>query len=55
MWRVLLMLLPLAACAPSQSELYPTDDSYWMHDYSVTHDPHHPWQFQHYQDMDGGR
>ncbi len=51
----LLLLLALAACAPARSELYPPDQGWWMQDYSVTHDPHHPWQFQRYNEIDNGR
>jgi hypothetical protein len=52
----ILLLLALAGCAPAQSELYPPNaDSYWMRQYSVTHDPHRPWQFQQYNEFDGGR
>jgi hypothetical protein len=49
-----LFVLATAACAPAPSELNPPDTGWWMRDYSVTHDPHHPWQFQRY-DFDGGR
>jgi hypothetical protein len=52
---ILLWLIPLAACAPSHSELYPDESGWWMRNYSVTHDPHHPWQFQKYNSGDGGR
>ena len=55
MWRALFVLLLLTGCAASNSELYPADNSYWMRQYSVTHDPHHPWQFQNYFDMDSSR
>jgi len=55
LWLLPMLLLTACDIAPAQSELDPPLSETQSHSYSITQDPHHPWQFQRWDYNSGSR